>query len=181
MSQREEADKFLAQMESFANAMKESVGVPVLVDQKTGSLLWYSQRELRLRYMISVERLRRFFEALPEGKILATRCRVTGRVFFPPQRDCPDHPGEELEWVELPSDGELLTFTKITVKPYSFSHYDDYIVGIARLENGVNVLAWVRERDPGKLRIGMKVRLEVVKREPEGYFTYEIVPVEQDA
>jgi len=178
LSQREEAEKFLAQLESFASSMKESVGLPVLIDQKTGSLLWFSQRELKLRYIISVERVRRFFESLSEGKILATRCKRSGRIYFPPQRDCPEHPGEELEWVELPRGGELLTFTKITVKPYSFSHYDDYIVGIARLDNGVNVLAWVRERDPRKLRVGMRVRLEVARREPEGYYTYEIVPEE---
>ncbi len=53
-----------------------------------------------------------------------------------------------------------------------------YAVGVARLSNGVQVLAWVRETDPSKLRVGMKVRLEVVKREPEGYLTYELVPVE---
>jgi len=35
----------------------------------------------------------------------------------------------------------------------------------------------VRERDPKKLRVGMKVRLEVVRRQPENYLTYELVPV----
>jgi uncharacterized OB-fold protein len=78
---------------------------------------------------------------------------------------------------ELPKEGELVTYTTIYVKPYSFGHYPDYTIGIARLTNGVQVLAWVREQDPKKLRVGMKVRLEVVRRQPEGYLTYEIVPV----
>jgi uncharacterized OB-fold protein len=97
---------------------------------------------------------------------------------FPPQVDCPDAPGSEVEWVEMPVDGELLTWTVINVKPYTFSHYDDYVVGIARMANGVNVLAWVRCRDPSRLKPGMKVKLVVVKREPEGYLTYELEPVE---
>lgn len=176
MSQRSEADAYLKQLESYANAMKSSVGVPVIVDPKTNVAMWYDQREMRFRFIISVEETRKFFEALSEGKVLATRCKQTGEIFFPPQVDCPGVKDGEVEWVELPRDGELVTYTVIYTKPYSFSHYDDYTVGIARLSNGVQVLAWVRERDPRKLRVGMKVRLEVVKREPEGYLTYELVP-----
>lgn len=176
MSQRQEADAYLKQLEAYANAMKSSVGVPVIVDPKTNVALWYDQREMRFKFLISVERTRKFFEALSEGKVLATRCKQTGEVFFPPQVDCPGVKDGEVEWVELPREGELVTYTVIYTKPYSFSHYDDYTVGIARLSNGVQVLAWVRERDPKRLRVGMKVRLEVVKREPEGYLTYELVP-----
>ncbi|MCE4620812.1 MAG: Zn-ribbon domain-containing OB-fold protein [Desulfurococcales archaeon] len=178
-TQREQADMFLKQLEEFTKTMKQSMGLPLVIDQKSGATLWYDQRELKLRFLISIEKTRRFFEALTEGKVLATRCKETGEIFFPPQVDCPNAPDSEVEWVELPKEGELLTYTVINVKPYTFGHYPDYIVGIARLTNGVQVLAWVRESDPKKLRVGMKVRLEVVKREPEGYLTYELVPVEE--
>ena len=178
MSQKEMADAFMKQVEEFANIMKQSMGLPLIFDQKTGHALWFDQRELKLRFIISVERIKKFFEALSEGKILATRCKDTGKIYFPPQVDCPDSPGSEVEWVELPREGELLAYTVIYTKPYTFSHYNDYTVGVARLSNGVQILAWVRENDPKKLRVGMKVRLEVVKREPEGYLTYELVPVE---
>lgn len=176
MSQRRMADEFLEQVESFAESMKQSTGLPLVFDPKTGVAMWYDQRELRLRFFISVEKTRRFFQALSEGKILATRCRETGEILFPPQAECPNPSGGEVEWVELPREGELISWTMINIKPYSFSHYDDYIVGVARLSNGVNVLAWVRSKDPRSLRRGAKVRLEVVKREPEGYITYELVP-----
>jgi len=177
VSQKREIDEFMRQVVQFSEEMKKSMGLPLLFDQKTGSALWLDQRELTLRFTISIERIRRFFEALAEGKVLATRCKETGTIYFPPQLDCPEAPDSEVEWVEMPREGELLTWTVINTKPYTFSHYDDYIVGVARMSNGVNVLAWVRERDPSKLRVGMKVRLEVVKREPEGYYTYELVPV----
>lgn len=178
-SQKELADQFMKQAEDFANMMKQSMGLPLLFDQKTQAALWFDQRELKLKFFISIEKTRPFFEALSQGNILATRCKSTGKIYFPPQVDCPDDPNGEVEWVELPREGELLTYTIIYTKPYTFSHYPDYTVGIARLSNGVQVLAWVRETDPKKLRVGMKVRLEVVKREPEGYLTYELVPVEE--
>lgn len=178
VSQREQADAFLKQMEEFSEAMKRSVGVPVVIDPRSGVTMWYDQRELKLRYIISVEKLKRFFEALGEGKVLATKCKATGTILFPPQADCPEAPEGGVEWVEMPVEGELLTWTVINVKPYSFSHYDDYVVGVARMANNVNVLAWVRCRDPSKLKPGMKVKLVVVRREPEGYLTYELEPIE---
>ncbi|MEB3807166.1 MAG: Zn-ribbon domain-containing OB-fold protein [Desulfurococcales archaeon] len=177
-TQKEQADMFLAQMDQFANTMKESIGIPALMDQKTGVRMWWDQREIKLRFLISIEKTFKFFEGLGEGKLLATRCKKTGKILFPPQVDCPDDPEDEVEWVELPNEGELLTWTVIYVKPYSFGHYNDYTVGIVRLKNGVQVLAWVREVDPKKLRVGMPVRIEIVRRQPENYLTYEIVPLE---
>ncbi|MCE4619675.1 MAG: Zn-ribbon domain-containing OB-fold protein [Desulfurococcales archaeon] len=176
-TQREQADLFLAQVEQFANTMKESVGIPVVMDQKTGVRMWWDQREIKLKFLISIEKTFKFFEALAEGKLLATKCKKSGKIYFPPQVDCPDDPSDEAEWVELPKEGELLTWTVIYTKPYSFGHYPDYTVGIARLTNGVQVLAWVRETDPSKLKAGMPVKIEIVRRQPENYLTYEIVPV----
>ncbi|MDW7973828.1 MAG: Zn-ribbon domain-containing OB-fold protein [Sulfolobales archaeon] len=172
MSQRAEIEAWYRKMEEFAEEMKRSVGIPAIIDPRTGATMWYDQRELKLRYTLSIERVKRFFEALGEGKVLATRCGET--IMFPPQADCPG--GGEAEWVEMPPEGELITWTVINVKPYTFSHYDDYVVGVARMANGVNVLAWIRSREAASLRPGMKVRLKVVRREPEGYLTYELEP-----
>ncbi len=178
MSQKEEIEKFMKQVEEFVENIKKTTGLPIVPDQKLGVALWYSQRDLSVKYTISIERIRKFFEALMEGKLLATKCPECGSIYFPPQSDCTRCRKSSLEWIELSREGELLTYTIIYTKPTSFAHYNDYTVGIARLPEGVNILAWVRETDPNKLRVGMKVRIEVVKREPEGYLTYELVPVE---
>ncbi|MCE4598650.1 MAG: 3-hydroxybutyryl-CoA epimerase, partial [Desulfurococcales archaeon] len=63
MSQKEQADAFMKQVEEFANMMKQSIGLPVLVDQKSGAALWYDQRELKLRFIMSIERIKKFFDA----------------------------------------------------------------------------------------------------------------------
>ena len=177
-TQKELTDEEMKKFMDFVESMKKSLGLPMVPDIKTGVALWVDQRELNVRFVIGVERLKPFFNGLAEGKILATKCKSCGEIYFPPQVDCPKCRKSDVEWIELSKEGTLVTYTQINVKPYSFSHHDDYIVGIGKLPEGVNVTAWVRESDPKKLKVGMKIRLEVVKREPEGYYVYEWVPVE---
>jgi hypothetical protein len=167
----------MRQFYEFVESMKNSLGVPMVPDMKSGQALWVDQREITLRFLISVDKIKEFFNALSDGKILATRCKDCGEIYFPPQQDCPKCKKKEVEWIELSKEGTLQTYTQINVKPFSFSHYDDYIVGIGRLPEGINITAWVREKDPRNLKVGMKLKLEVVKREPENYYTYEWVPI----
>jgi len=174
---KEMYDSQMKQFFEFVESMKKSLGVPMFPDMKSGKALYFDQREITLRFIISVENIKEFFNGLAEGKLLGTKCKDCNQLYFPPQKDCPRCRSSNMEWVELSKEGELLTFTQINVKPYSFSHYDDYIVGIVRLPEGINVTAWIRENDPKKLKPGMKMRLEIVKREPENYYTYEWVPV----
>lgn len=148
-------------------------GIPIIREQKTNNPLWIDVRELTQRFMIPVGRISKFFEYLNKGKIIGTKCPKCGTLFFPPQDDCTKCKISGLNIVELSGEGELLTYTMITVKPLSFFHYPDYIVGIARLKEGINVLAWINE-DLKDVKVGMKVKLHVVKREPEGYITYEL-------
>ncbi len=177
-TQKDMFDEQMKQFELFVENMKESIGLPTFPDMKTGVLQWYDQRWITTRFIISVEGIKEFFDKLLDGKFVTTKCRKCGELYFPPQKDCPKCMASDMEWVELSREGILLTFTQINVKPYSFAHYDDYIVGIVRLPEGVNVTAWVRADDPSKLKIGSKMRLEIVKRDPEKYVTYEWVPIE---
>ena len=167
----------LREAEKFVEEAKKALGFPIVPDGKTGSAVWYSQREISLRYLVSVERIRKFFENLSEGALTATKCSGCSDVFFPPQSFCPKCMREDLEWVLFSGEGAPETYTKILVKPLSFSHYEDYVVGVVRLPEGVNVVSWIRAPIE-KLRVGMRVKLRVSKRNPEGYLTYEFEPVE---
>lgn len=176
METRDKLQKNLNQLVSQVDNVVKNQGSPIVREQKTNNPLWIDVREIDLRYQLPVKKVMKFFEALKDGKVLATRCPKCGTIYFPPQDDCPNCKLTGLEWVEMPQEGELLTYTIINVKPPSFSHYDDYIVGIAKMSNGVNVLAWVNAKD---VKVGIKVKLRVTRREPEGYITYEFVPVEK--
>jgi len=171
-------DEGIKKLEEFAKENKKILGFPIIPDQKLGTALWVSNREIRIKYIISVEKIKKFFEGLFEGKIYATKCLSCNELYFPPQTECGKCRIENVEWVELSGEGELITFTKIFVKPYSFSHYEDYIIGIAKLKEGINVTAWIEEKDIQKIKIGSKVRLKVTKRLPEEYLTYVITIIE---
>jgi len=161
----------LKQLESLITA----TGLPVYRDPKSGALLWVDVRELRLRFTLSVNKLEKFVEGLKHGRLMYTQCRRCGAKYFPPQADCPKCKSSDMEWRETSTEGELLTWTVINVKPASFSHRSDYVVGIVKMPDGFNVTAWV-EADPKALKPGMKVRLVVDRRPGEGYITYWFKP-----
>jgi len=171
---REKIQKEISSLISMLDLVVNQTGLPIIKDQKNGNKLWVSTRELTLRYQIPINRTSKFFEGLKEGKVLATKCNRCNTVYFPPQDDCPKCKASSLEWVEIPPEGEVITFTRINVKPMSFSHYNDYVVGIVKMSNGVNVLGWINTDSP---RIGMKVKLKVYERKPEGYLTYGFEPL----
>lgn len=152
-------------------------GLPIVIDQKTRLPIYTSLRELRVKYQFGVSRIQKFFDGLREGVIYATRCRSCGEVYFPPQADCSKCKGLDVEFFKLSGEAELETYTVINIKPSTFNHYKDYVVAIGRLKEGVKALAWLEVDDPGRLKIGMKLKLEVTRREPEGVYTYVFKPL----
>ncbi len=74
--------------------------------------------------------------SLGEGKFVTTKCGDCGTVSFPPQSDCPSCMGGDVEWVDLGTEAELLTFTYVQVTPTSFVENDPYVVAIGQAEGG---------------------------------------------
>lgn len=151
-------------------------GLPVCKETKTNLPLYISMRELPLRFQFGVANVQKFFEGLKEGKIHMTQCKNCGEKFFPPQADCPKCLESNMDWIPLSGEGQLLTCTIIFVKPSTYTHYQDYVVGISQMKEGVRVLAWLNIDDPKKIKPKMKVQLTTVRREPEGFITYQFIP-----
>lgn len=162
---------------SVADNITSDTGLPIIPDPRSGSPLWIDLRELRLRYAIPVKGVEEFFKGLREGELRTARCRRCGTTYFPPQPDCPRCRARDMEWIRVDGDGELITWTMIVTKPLTFSHHKDYVVGIARMPQGFNILAWIRTEDPSKLAPGTRVRLRIGRREDEGYITYWFEPL----
>ena len=152
--------------------------LPIEEDKKTGKPIWIDARELKLRYRIPISGVERFFEALKDGKLLATKCKRCGEKYFPPQASCPNCGSSDMEWIEVNGYGRLLTYTVVKVKPESYQKYPDYILGVARLDDGFNILAWILCEDFKRLRRGMRVKIDFKKKAGENYMSYFIVPVE---
>lgn len=134
-----------------------------------------SARKLEIRYNLPINRTAKFWKGLEEGKVYATKCQKCGKIHFPPVADCGLCGSSKVSWMELNGDGEIITFTKIHVKPASFSNELDYIVSIAKLKEGVNVLAWLTGIEIEKVKIGTKVKL-VAKVFPDKRVAYEFIP-----
>lgn len=161
---------------SMIDRITAETGLPIYQDPKTGNPMWLDVRELRLRYILPVKSIIEFFESLKNGVMKTTRCRECGTIYFPPQIDCPRCKARNMEWIRIEEEGELVTWSVINVKPLTFSHHSDYIVGIVRMPQGFNILAWIRGADPAKLAPGIKMRLRIGRRDDENYISYWFEP-----
>ncbi|MEM3565614.1 MAG: Zn-ribbon domain-containing OB-fold protein [Candidatus Bathyarchaeia archaeon] len=129
-------------------------------------------REVKIVQDIPVSKTLQFWEALKQGKILATKCRKCGKLYFPPVADCSDCLFSDMNWVELSNEATIETFTHVVVRPTSFQQEKPYTIAIGRLKEGVKVLAWLTGFKLSEVKVGMKAKL-VAKLTPEGRPTYE--------
>jgi len=133
-------------------------------------------REITIAPEIPISKTLQFWEGLKQRKIFATKCKTCGKLYFPPNADCSECLSSKLEWMELSNEAEIETFTHIVVRPTTFQQYRPYTVAIAKLKEGVKVLAWLTGLKLSEIKIGKKVKL-VAKVSSEGNPTYEFVPL----
>lgn len=57
-------------------------------------------------------RIHAFYENLREGKFTTTKCKDCGKIAYPPRVICPECYSDELEWIELPKKGRVITATE---------------------------------------------------------------------
>lgn len=135
-----------------------------------------SRRTLSLRFNLPISKTHEFWDGLKEDKFITTKCRDCGEVTFPPQADCPKCMGNNVEWVDMGTEAELLTFTHVMVTPTSFVQNDPYVVAIGKLGQGLKVLAWVEGADVENLSPGKRLRLEA-RKTPDGSPYYVFVAI----
>jgi hypothetical protein len=130
--------------------------------------------EIKIVQEIPISKNLKFYEGLKEGKVYATKCKDCGKIYFPPNADCPECLSTGLDWVELSSDAEIETFTHVVVRPTTFQQNKPYTVAIGSLKEGVKVLAWLTGFKLSEVKVGMKAKL-VARITPEGNPTYEFI------
>ena len=131
-------------------------------------------REIKIVQEIPISKDLRFYEGLKQGKVYATKCKDCGKIYFPPNVDCPECLTTGLDWIELSSEVEIVTFTYVVVRPTTFQQQKPYTVAIGKLNEGVKVLAWLTGFKLSEIKVGIKAKL-VAKVTPEGKATYEFV------
>jgi len=133
-------------------------------------------RPVTFIFEIPTDKLKEFWDGLERGKVYASKCAKCGNISFPPVADCSRCLSSELKWIELQGEGEVETFTHIVIRPLSFQSHPTYTVAVAKMKEGVKILAWLTGTKLGNVKIGMRVRL-VAKETDEGP-TYAFTPVE---
>jgi len=120
-------------------------------------------------------KLARFFEDLKAGKLMGTKCKKCGKLYFPPKADCSDCVAGDMDWVEVKGRGSLLTYTVTHVAPKAYVDIAPYIIGIAQLDEGPKLTAWIRGVEPRDVKVGMRLKT-VVEECEDGIVRYTFKP-----
>jgi uncharacterized OB-fold protein len=141
------------------------------------------QETIKLPYMLDFypledeknTRISSFFENLKQGRLTTTKCKKCGKLLWPPRIVCPSCLSNELEWVDLGSEGELYAFTEMKLgAPLGFVQDLPFCIGIVKI-GGLYLSARIDDATYGDLKIAMKVRLKIIKLD-DGRVFYRFMP-----
>ncbi len=114
--------------------------------------------DLRFRFRHSLGKLSRFFLALEERRLMATRCTRCGKVWMPPRVHC----GDDLaitEWLELAGEGVVEAASLSAYTLTTGGGTDTLMLGYVTLDGAdTALLQQVRNCTPDALAPGLRVR-----------------------
>ncbi len=96
-----------------------------------------------------------------EQKITGTKCSQCSKVYVPPRKTCPACFTENSEWVDLPDEGTLQSFTVMRTNRASLPNDKKIpvIYGLIKIDGAdTALLHFLDEVDPKKLSIGMRMK-----------------------
>lgn len=110
-------------------------------------------------------RIQPFFDNLRQNRFTTTRCKKCGKLSYPPRIICPECLSEDLEWVDLPTEGTVIeaVVEEIGV-PIGFEV--PLVLAMVELPNAFTFIVRIVNCKPGTLQSGDKVRLNVFEVEP---------------
>jgi len=110
-------------------------------------------------------RLYQFYEFLKQGRFTTTKCKDCGHEAFPPRVVCPQCLSENLEWVDLPTKGKVITFTEEVVGvPLGFD--SPLIHALIDLHGKLTMFVRIVNCKAGELKEGDEVKLYVFPVDP---------------
>lgn len=109
----------------------------------------------------SITKVNDFIDKLEQGKVMGTRCKECGLLFFPPRADCYQCLKSDMEWFEVTGKGKLLSYSKLEFAPVGFG--DDLPYAIALLDYGdYKVFGRIADNVPeDEIEVGMEMETVV--------------------
>jgi uncharacterized OB-fold protein len=119
----------------------------------------------------SITKTNDFIDYLEKGKVMGTRCKGCGLIFFPPRADCHQCLAGNMEWSEITGTGKLVTYSKLEFAPIGFQ--EDVPYCIALLDYGDykvfgRIADDLSEQD---IKVGMQMKT-AVNTLPNGQLNY---------
>lgn len=101
-----------------------------------------------------------FFDGMKEGKLRASKCPKCGRVFVPPRMVCEICMVKNEDWVELPLEGTVVSFTRAFTRMGANGQLEDLaspeIIAMVKHEGADTCL--VGSLKGSDCSVGMKVK-----------------------
>lgn len=112
-----------------------------------------------------------FVDYLEKGRLMGTRCKQCGRLFFPPRADCFHSLTSDMEWFEVSGPGKLLTYSTLKYAPTGFADELPYTIAVVEFQ-GFKVFGRIdRSVAVEELEVGAAMKAVVVKT-PNDRFSY---------
>ncbi|OWT59137.1 Zn-ribbon domain-containing OB-fold protein [Candidimonas nitroreducens] len=102
-----------------------------------------------------------FKHMLRRGHFMIQRCSVTGNGVFYPRVISPYSGKSTLEWIEASGTGTVYSTTVVHRKPERGGNYN---LALIDLDEGGRMMSRVEDIDPAEVRIGMRVRADIVEQ-----------------
>jgi hypothetical protein len=90
-------------------------------------------------------------------RLLASRCRSCGVKYFPRRYNCLKCGSGDMDVIELPKRGRVVSYTIIHFAPKRFAKYAPYAVAYIELDDGTKILGQLTDIDLNEIHIGMEV------------------------
>ncbi|MBI4731625.1 MAG: Zn-ribbon domain-containing OB-fold protein [Chloroflexi bacterium] len=105
------------------------------------------------------------YKALGERKLVGSRCKSCGKLFFPARPMCPECHGKNMEATELSGKGKLTAYSVIYIATTAmiqagFDRKNPYCAAVVQLNEGPSICAQVIGADvahPETIKIGSPV------------------------
>jgi len=71
-----------------------------------------------------------FIDYLEKGKVMGTKCKDCGALYFPPRSDCSKCLDSNMEWFEVTGTGKLLSYSELKYGPVGFENDLPYTIAL---------------------------------------------------
>ncbi len=119
----------------------------------------------------STTKVNDFIDYLEEGKVMGSRCKKCGLVFFPPRADCYKCFSSDMEWFEVTGNGKLLAYSKLKYAPVGFDEDLPYCIAVLDYTD-YKIFGRIASDIPGdEIKLGMEMKTKV-NTLPNGQLNY---------